>query len=232
MYGFEPILPLLLAVIFGAAIGVERQWHHKNAGIKTNTLVALGAAGFSMLSATGFGPSNNPAQLAAAVVTGIGFIGAGVIIHRGASIQGVNTAATLWASASMGVAIGARHYAVGAALFAGVLIVQLSTNGLSRVINRMASPAGSPERSEIVVTCHEQSRSQIDAAWGAFAAAEGLVTERRTVGLDRWSVVFRGPAFRTLDMTAFEEQLLKIPAVRQVDTRSVEAESADSSMTA
>src|SRR5471032_2289091 len=128
MDGLEPVLPLLLAVVFGAAIGVERQLHHKSAGIKTNTLVALGAAGFSMLSASGFGPGNNPAQLAAAVVTGIGFIGAGVIIHRGASVQGVNTAATLWASASMGVAIGGRHYAVGASLFAAVLVVQLSAS--------------------------------------------------------------------------------------------------------
>ena len=231
MDGLEPILPLLLAIIFGAAIGVERQWRHKSAGIKTNTLVALGATGFSMLSATGFGPSTNPAQLASAVVTGIGFIGAGVIIHRGASVQGVNTAATLWASASMGVAIGARHYVAGAAIFGAVLIVQLSATGLERVINRMSSPVGSPERSEIAVTCDEESRVAIDAAWNAFAAAEGLVAERRSVGRGQWSIVFRGTELRMLPMAALEEQMLKIPGVQQVETRKVEDETAESSST-
>jgi putative Mg2+ transporter-C (MgtC) family protein len=231
MDGLEPVLPLLLAVVFGAAIGVERQWHHKSAGIKTNTLVALGAAGFSMLSASGFGPGNNPAQLAAAVVTGIGFIGAGVIIHRGASVQGVNTAATLWASASMGVAIGGRHYAVGASLFAAVLVVQLSASSLEQVINRLASSTGSTERSEIVVTCPGQSRVQVDAVWRELATAKGLVTERRSAGPDRWSVVFRGAGLPILDLAAFEEQVLKVPGVRQVDIRSVESESVDASLT-
>ncbi len=232
MDGLEPVLPLLLAIVFGAAIGVERQWHHKSAGIKTNTLVALGAAGFSMLSAKGFGPGNNPAQLAAAVVTGIGFIGAGVIIHRGASVQGVNTAATLWASASMGVAVGGRHYAVGATIFAAVLVVQLSARSLERVINRLAaSSTGMTERSEIVVTCPGQSRVQVDAAWREVATAKGLVTERRSAGPDRWSVVFRGAGLPMLDMAAFEEQVLKVPGVRQVDIRSVESESVDASVT-
>jgi putative Mg2+ transporter-C (MgtC) family protein len=231
MDGLEPVLPLLLAIVFGAAIGVERQWHHKSAGIKTNTLVALGAAGFSMLSARGFGPGNNPAQLAAAVVTGIGFIGAGVIIHRGASVQGVNTAATLWASASMGVAIGGRHYAVGASLFAAVLVVQLSASSLERVINRLASSTGATERSEIVVTCPGQSRVQVDAAWRELATAKGLVTERRSAGPDRWSVVFRGAGLPMLDIAAFEEQVLKVPGVRQIDIRSVESESVDASLT-
>jgi uncharacterized membrane protein YhiD involved in acid resistance len=227
MEGLAPILPLVLAVVFGAAIGVERQWRHKSAGIKTNTLVALGACGFSMLSATGFGPSNNPAQLAAAVVTGIGFIGAGVIIHRGGSVQGVNTAATLWASASMGVAIGGRHYAAGAAIFAAVLIVQVSTSGLERVINRMASPAGSPERSEIIVTCHDESRAPIDALWETFAAAQTLVSERRSVARDHWSVVFRGTGLASLDIAAFEEKLLRIPGVGAVETRTLEGDGAE-----
>src|SRR5438067_6147184 len=80
-----------LALVFGAVIGIEREWRHKNAGIKTNTLVAIGAAAFAMMTDT-FGPGNhNPAQLAAAVVGGIGFIGAGVIIHRGAPIDRKST---------------------------------------------------------------------------------------------------------------------------------------------
>ncbi|HEY2321336.1 MAG TPA: MgtC/SapB family protein [Thermoanaerobaculia bacterium] len=118
------VLRIALAFVFGAVAGIEREWRHKVAGIKTNALVAIGAAAFALMSDT-FGPNNhNPAQLAAAVVTGIGFIGAGVIIHRGATVQGVTTAATLWANASMGVALGLGYFAIGVTVFAGVIIVQ------------------------------------------------------------------------------------------------------------
>jgi putative Mg2+ transporter-C (MgtC) family protein len=66
-----------------------------------------GATAFGLISELGFGPTNNPAQVASGVVAGIGFIGAGVIMRRGSSVQGINSAATLWATASMGLAIGA-----------------------------------------------------------------------------------------------------------------------------
>lgn len=118
------VLRIALAFILGAIAGIEREWRHKVAGIKTNALVAIGAAAFALMSDT-FGPNNhNPAQLAAAVVTGIGFIGAGVIIHRGATVQGVTTAATLWANASMGVAFGLGYFVVGLTVFGGIIIVQ------------------------------------------------------------------------------------------------------------
>src|SRR5437879_944932 len=87
---------LLISLFFGALIGIERQWHHKNAGLKTNTLVAVGATAFALVSQHGFGPNSNPAQVAAGVVTGIGFIGGGVIMRRSGNVQGINTAATLW----------------------------------------------------------------------------------------------------------------------------------------
>src|SRR5947199_678153 len=131
---------ILLALFFGAVIGVEREWRHKNAGIKTNTLVAIGAAAFAMMSNT-FGPNNhNPAQLAAAVVSGIGFIGAGVIIHRGANVQGVTTAATLWASSSMGVATGLGYYIVAALTFAGIIIVQFGLRWAVSAVERRVAP--------------------------------------------------------------------------------------------
>src|SRR5438132_2340239 len=94
---------LLLSLLFGALIGIERQWHHKNAGLKTNTLVAVGATAFALISERGFGPNSNPAQIAAGVVTGIGFIGGGVIMRRSGNVQGINTAATLWTAAGMGL---------------------------------------------------------------------------------------------------------------------------------
>ncbi len=107
---------IALAFLVGACAGVERQWHHKNAGLRTHTLVALGAAAFTIVSAVGLGPTNNPMLVAAGVVTGIGFIGGGVIMHQGPTVQGINTAATLWTTASMGLAAGAGYYALTAML--------------------------------------------------------------------------------------------------------------------
>src|SRR2546423_9331741 len=94
----ELIGRLLLSLLFGALIGIERQWHHKTAGLKTNTLEAVGAATFALVSEHGFGPNSNPAQIAAGVVTGIGFIGAAAIMRRGSSVHGANAATTLWAT--------------------------------------------------------------------------------------------------------------------------------------
>src|SRR5438105_7855635 len=116
---------LLISLFFGALIGIERQWHHKNAGLKTNTLVAVGSTAFALISEHGFGPNSNPTQIAAGVVTGIGFLGAGVIMRRGGSVQGINTAATLWATASMGLAIGVGFYRLALLLLVTVLIIQL-----------------------------------------------------------------------------------------------------------
>jgi len=100
------VIRLGLALAFGAVIGVEREWRLKQAGLKTMSLVAMGAAAFGMMTDT-FGDDNhNPGQIAAAVVGGIGFLGAGVIMRRGVTVQGLTTAATLWASASVGVASG------------------------------------------------------------------------------------------------------------------------------
>jgi putative Mg2+ transporter-C (MgtC) family protein len=133
---------IALALLFGAVIGIDREWRQKNAGLKTNALVAIGAAAFAMLSNT-FGPGNhNPAQMAAAVVTGIGFIGAGVIMHHGFTVEGVTTAATLWANASVGVAVGLGHTQLAAIVVAGILIVQVMLRRVETWIMRASSRGG------------------------------------------------------------------------------------------
>ena len=127
---------LLLAFVLGALAGVERQWHHKNAGLRTHTLVAVGAAAFTMVSSLGLGPTNNPMLIAAGVVTGIGFIGGGVIMHQGPTVQGINTAATLWTTASMGLAAGAGYYALTAVVFVAILVVQFPLQWVEHWIDR------------------------------------------------------------------------------------------------
>ena len=97
---FESIGRLGVALALGSVIGFERQWHQKMAGLWTNALVALGSCGFVVFSSmVGEG---DPTRVAAQVVTGIGFLGAGIILREGINVHGLNTAATLWCSAMVG----------------------------------------------------------------------------------------------------------------------------------
>ncbi len=109
MYWIDFILKISLAFLFGTAIGAERQWRHKVADLRTNALVAVGAALYVSLSVMMVDDAD-PTRIAAQVVSGIGFLGAGVIIREGINIKGINTAATLWCSAAIGVLTGSGYY--------------------------------------------------------------------------------------------------------------------------
>ncbi len=97
---------LLTALLLGAAIGFERQWRHKMAGVKTNALVSLGSALFILLGAKITGDNSSSARIAAQIVTGIGFLGAGAIMKEGFNVSGLNTAATIWCSGAVGCLAG------------------------------------------------------------------------------------------------------------------------------
>ena len=100
-------LELLLAAVLGAAIGLEREIHDHPAGMRTHLLVAMGSAAFTILSINAFpAPGADPARVAAQIVTGIGFLGAGAILKEGLSIHGLTTAASLWVAAAVGMAAG------------------------------------------------------------------------------------------------------------------------------
>ena len=102
-------LQAVVAVLLGGFIGWEREWHARDAGIRTYGAVSLGACVFALLS-THVTTGNNPHVIAAGVVTGIGFLGAGVILHDRGNVVGLTTAATLWATASVGLATGYGMY--------------------------------------------------------------------------------------------------------------------------
>jgi putative Mg2+ transporter-C (MgtC) family protein len=95
----QAAINLAVAFLLSAAIGFERQWRNRLAGLRTNTLVALGAASFVVFAALVPGEAS-PTRVAAQVVSGIGFLGAGLIFREGMSVRGLNTAATLWCSAA------------------------------------------------------------------------------------------------------------------------------------
>lgn len=105
----EFVIRLLIAVLLGAAIGFERQYRQRSAGLRTNTLVSAGAAIFILLAAALTADSElaDPSRVAGQIVTGIGFLGAGVIMKDGITVKGLNTAATIWCSAAVGALAGA-----------------------------------------------------------------------------------------------------------------------------
>jgi putative Mg2+ transporter-C (MgtC) family protein len=110
----EIVLRLLLATALGAGIGYQRERANKPAGLRTHILIALGSALFTVVSIFGFGGGVDPSRMAAGVVTGIGFIGAGVILRgiRGDHVVGLTTAASIWIVAAIGVAAGVGMYLV------------------------------------------------------------------------------------------------------------------------
>ena len=106
-------LRLLIALGFGALIGLERELHKKTAGLRTHMLVSLSTCLLMILSvksAKELGGNADPTRIAAGVITGIGFLGAGSIIRHGASVQGLTTAASIWTAASVGLTTGAGYY--------------------------------------------------------------------------------------------------------------------------
>lgn len=101
---------LFLAFVLGTVIGLERQWRHKIAGVKTNALVAGGAALFILVSEKIAGDPSGAARIAANIVTGVGFLGAGVLMRNGTNITGINTAATIWCSSAIGSLAGLGYW--------------------------------------------------------------------------------------------------------------------------
>ena len=109
------VLRLLLAAALGSIIGYQRERAGKPAGLRTHVLICVGAALFTVASLYGFGAVADPARVAAGIVAGIGFLGAGAIIHReGGLVAGLTTAATIWAVAAIGLAAGAGLYLASA----------------------------------------------------------------------------------------------------------------------
>jgi putative Mg2+ transporter-C (MgtC) family protein len=119
----EFMLRLLLAAALGAAVGLERERHDHPAGMRTHLLVSLGSGAFTILSIYAFaGPNSDPSRVAAQIVTGIGFLGAGAILKAGTTIRGLTTAASLWVVAAIGMAAGAGAWGVATATTVIVLV--------------------------------------------------------------------------------------------------------------
>src|ERR1700712_5140714 len=131
----DTLVSLFTAFVLGTLIGAERQYRQRTAGLRTNVLVAVGAAAFIDLAMQLSG-ADGAVRVIAYVVSGIGFLGAGVIMKEGTNVRGLNTAATLWASAAVGSCAGADMLAQAAALTAFVLAGNTLLRPLVNAINR------------------------------------------------------------------------------------------------
>lgn len=136
---------MLVAAALGAGIGLEREIHEHPAGMRTHLLVSLGSAIFTILSiygfegilANGISPTVDPTRIAAQIVSGIGFLGAGAILKYGTSIRGLTTAASLWTTAAIGMAAGAGEWLIAAV---GTFIVVFSLWPLNALVARIHRP--------------------------------------------------------------------------------------------
>jgi len=136
----EMVLRLLLAAVLGAIIGFQREKADKPAGIRTHSLICVGAATFTVVSALGF-VGADPTRIAAGIVAGIGFLGAGAIVRSGEVIvAGPTTAATIWAVAGIGLAAGAGMYVIAPTATAIVLIILFIPHTIGLVLVSDPSP--------------------------------------------------------------------------------------------
>jgi len=154
--GWDALLRLAVAAGLGAAIGIEREVREREAGIRTHLLVSLGAGLFTVVSAYGFHEflssgvnviRADPTRIAAQIVTGIGFLGAGAIIREGISVRGLTTAASLWVVAAIGMAAGAGYYWPAVAATAITLFALWPLRALAWLVLERFRP---PERRLVV----------------------------------------------------------------------------------
>ncbi len=172
------LLRLLAAAVAGALIGYERELHDKPAGFRTNTLICLGAAVFTLIServaaTTGI---SDPGRIAAQVVTGVGFLGAGAIIQSRGQVIGLTTAATIWAVASVGMAFGAGLFLVGAVATVFVVAILFGLAHVEQWMSRWRTTA----RFELKLEPTREAGQHIEE----LVRSMGLVCER-------WNI-FRG----------------------------------------
>ena len=156
---FDTLISLFAAFLLGTLIGAERQYRQRSAGLRTNVLVCVGAAAFVDL-ANRLGGADGAVRVIAYVVSGIGFLGAGAIMKEGTNVRGLNTAATLWASAAVGSSAGADMVAQSVALTIFVLAGNTLLRPLVNAIDRFPLNARTSEATyEISVTTGDARRA-------------------------------------------------------------------------
>ncbi len=139
-----PALDILVATLLGAMVGAEREWRRHPGGLRSCALVAGAAAVYAQIAVQYGG--TNPGAALGAIATGVGFLGAGVIQHRGANVRGLATAATFWAVAAIGMTAGLSGFVLAFTLTVVVFFAHVALRPLSAWIERKAPPEGAGPR--------------------------------------------------------------------------------------
>ncbi|MCS7063538.1 MAG: MgtC/SapB family protein [Methylacidiphilales bacterium] len=154
------ILQICVALVCGILIGLERQWRQRHAGLRTCTLVTVGAAIFSTLDANAELASTN--RVAAQIVTGVGFLGAGCIMRSGFNVRGLNTAGTLWCAAAVGVLAGAGLIIEAFLSTVAVLFINLGLRPVVKFINQLPNSGKEGEiRYMLTLSCRERKQQHL-----------------------------------------------------------------------
>ncbi len=209
-------LRLLGAAVVGALIGFERELRDQPAGFRTHILVALGSCVFTVISAYGFGELAgergyvrvDPSRIAAQIVTGIGFLGAGVIFRQGLTVRGLTTAASLWVTAALGMAVGAGAYLVAGAGSAVALLTIVALRPVRRAVRGLRR-----EQEELILQV--QPETPLDQLMKELGTAGIRVDHLRVAdeGEDRTELVL---SVRIPPQTSTEEVMVMIRGMRGV----------------
>lgn len=153
----EILMRFLLAALWGGIVGAEREYRNKSAGFRTMIMISIGSCFFTMMSVL-IGGDGNPDRIASNIVTGIGFLGAGVIFHEENRVVGITTAATIWAVAAVGMGIGSGHYFASASASVLILFVLAILPYCERMIDQFS------QSTEYSIRCHysEEARTPFE----------------------------------------------------------------------
>ncbi len=201
---------LVLSVLLASVVGWERERHGRPAGLRTHVLVAMGATLFTIASVHIARGGGDPGRIAAQIVSGIGFLGAGTIIHQGSVVRGLTTAATLWAVAGIGLAVGLGGEMMLVALLATV-VVFVTLTILKRVERAMA---GHREQGEVTIVCTDgkgilgkvaAALAETGAELRGATVTHGLGTTPGSLDLSIWQEGGLNVRAVTLALTALPE---------------------------
>lgn len=216
----EALLRIVAAALLGGAIGFERELRDHEAGLRTHLLVAVGACVFTLVSAYAWtdwtfsqrtGIVFDPTRIAAQIVTGVGFLGAGAIIVRGVNVRGLTTAATLWAVAAIGMAAGTGYYPVAL----GATAVVLVSLGPLRIVSRRMVARVRPEEAELAIDLAPEAVAaevvaQIEQLGGQIESVE--FGDERTIDV-------RLRAARRVESARIAERVAALESVERVQWR-------------
>jgi putative Mg2+ transporter-C (MgtC) family protein len=210
----ELLARLGLALVLGGAVGAERELADQPAGLRTHILLAIGACLFTLVSAYGFSNGVDPTRIAAQIVSGVGFLGAGAIIRQGISVRGVTTAASIWSTAALGVAVGAGQYILGIGATVLILATLVGLRVVRNLLRRVSVTQG-----EVVVRTVQafDLRALLDIAHDEGVSVRGLEHERHRDG-DRVTLMIK--TARGVAVEHFCQRLLELDEVREVDWES------------